>query len=98
MLTRVAQIKEREYLFVDTLDDFYGQFYREMRPSYHEWRFATYSEAIKLRQLDKARNRMIAGAALIAGGLYAGAESSNYATQAASTGAGIGGIGRIRSG
>ena len=99
MLTRVEQIKEREYLFVDTLDDFYGQFYREMKPSYHEWRFATYSEAIKLRQLDKkARNRMITGAALIAGGLYAGSESPSYAAQAASTGAVIGGIGAIRSG
>ena len=59
MLGRVQQIKEREYLFVDTLDDFYGQFYRDMKPSYREWRFATYGEAIKLRQLDrKARNRL----------------------------------------
>lgn len=99
MLTRIDQIKEREYLFVDTLDDFYGQFYREMKPSYHEWRFATYSEAIKLRQLDKkARNRLIGGAAMIAGGLYAGSESPSYASQAASTGTVLGGIQAIRSG
>jgi hypothetical protein len=99
MLGRVQQIKEREYLFVDTLDDFYGQFYRDMKPSYREWRFATYGEAIKLRQLDrKARNRLIGGAAMIAGGLYAGSESPTYASQAASTGAVIGGIQAIRSG
>jgi outer membrane lipoprotein SlyB len=99
MLGRIDQIKEREYLFVDTLDDFYGQFYREMKPSYHEWRFATYGEAIKLRQLDrKARNRLIGGAALIAGGLYAGAESGTYAGQAASAGTVLGGIQAVRSG
>ena len=99
MLTRIEQIKDREYLFVDTLDDFYGQFYREMKPSYHEWRYATYGEAIKLRQLDrKARNRLIGGAAMIAGGLYAGSESPTYAAQAASTGTVLGGITAIRSG
>jgi len=99
MLSRVDRIKEREYLFVDTLDDFYGQFYRDMKPSYHEWRYATYGEAIKLRQLDrKARNRLIGGAALIVGGLAAGAESPTYASQAASTGAVLGGIQAIRSG
>ena len=99
MLGRVQQIKEREYLFVDTLDEFYGQFYRDMKPSYHEWRYATYGEAIKLRQLErKARNRLIGGAAMIAGGLYAGSESPTYAAQAASTGTVFGGIQAIRSG
>jgi len=99
MLNRVERIKEREFLFVDTLDDFYGQFYRDMKPSYREWRYATYGEAIKLRQLDaKARNRLLGGAALIVGGLYAGSESSTYASQAATTGAVLGGIQAIRSG
>ena len=99
MLNRVEKIKEREFLFVDTLDEFYGQFYRDMKPSYREWRYATYGEAIKLRQLDrKARNRLIGGAALIVGGLYAGSESSTYASQAASTGAVLGGIQCIKTG
>lgn len=99
MLNRVEKIKEREFLFVDTLDEFYGQFYRDMKPSYREWRYATYGEAIKLRQLDrKARNRLIGGAALIVGGLYAGSESSTYASQAASTGAVLGGIQSIKTG
>ena len=99
MLARVEKVKEREYLFVDTLDDFYGQFYRDMKPSYHEWRYVTYGEAIKLRQLQKkARNRLIGGAAMIVGGLYAGSESPTYASQAASTGAVIGGIQAVRTG
>lgn len=99
MLGRIEQIKEREYLFVDTLDDFYGQFYREMKPSYHEWRYATYGEAIKLRQMEKkSTQRLLGGAALIAGGLYAGSEAPTYAGQAASTGTVLGGIQAIRTG
>jgi hypothetical protein len=46
----------------------------------------------------KARNRLIGGAAMIAGGLYAGSESPTYAAQAASTGTVLGGITAIRSG
>ncbi len=99
MLERVNRIKEREYLFIDTLDDYYGRFYRDMKPSYDEWRYATYDEAVRLRQMKKqARNRLLGGAAMIAGGLYAGSESGTYAGQAASVGAVVGGIGAIKSG
>ena len=99
MLQRVNRIKEQEHLFVDTLDDYYGRFYREMKISYDEWRFATYEEAVKLRQLEKqARNRLLGGAAMIAGGIYAGTESGTWAGQAASAGAVVGGIGAIKSG
>ena len=99
MLARVTQIKEQEYLFVDTLDDYYSRFYREMRPSYDEWRHATYEEATRLREIQRqARNRLIGGALLIAGGLYAGAESQTWAGDAAAAGAVTGGIGAVRSG
>ena len=99
MLERVNRIKEREYLFIDTLDDYYGRFYRDMKPSYDEWRYATYDEAVRLRQMKKqARNRLLGGAAMIAGGLYAGSESGTYAGQAASVGVVVGGIGAIKSG
>lgn len=99
MLERVSKIKEREYLFIDTLDDYYGRFYRDMKPSYDEWRYATYDEAVRLRQMKKqARNRLLGGAAMIAGGIYAGSESGTYAGQAASVGSVVGGIGAIKSG
>ncbi len=99
MLSRVNRIKEQEYLFIDTLDDYYGRFYREMKPSYDEWRFATYDEAVRLRQMQKqARNRLLSGAALIAGGIYAAGESRTWAGDAAATGAVVGGIGAIKSG
>ncbi len=99
MMERVSRIKEQEYLFVDTLDDYYSRFYREMRPSYDEWRHATYDEAIRLREIERqARNRLIGGALLIAGGIAAGADSNSWATEAAAAGAVTGGIGAIRSG
>ncbi len=99
MLTRVENIKEREYLFVDTMDDYYGRFYTDMRASYDEWRLSTYQEAILLRELQKqSRNRLIGGAALVAAGIYAGSESSTYAETLASAGVVSGGVAAIKSG
>ncbi|MBV1878102.1 MAG: hypothetical protein KUG79_10715 [Pseudomonadales bacterium] len=99
MFNRVEKIKQREYLFVDTLDEYYGKFYRDMKNSYNEWRFATYDEAIRLRRLKKqANSRLLGGAALVAAGIYAGSESGTYAGQAASVGAVVGGISSIKSG
>ena len=99
MMQRVSRIKEQEYLFVDTLDDYYSRFYRDMRPSYDEWRHATYDEAIRLRELQRqSNNRLIGGALLIAGGIAAGSESNTWAGDAAAAGAVIGGIGAVKSG
>lgn len=99
MMRRLGQIKEREHVFVDTMDEYYGRFYTNMRESYDEWRLATYEEAILLRQLQQqSRNRLIGGAALVAAGIYAGSESSTYAETLASSGVVSGGIAAIRSG
>ncbi|MBT3427262.1 MAG: hypothetical protein HOJ61_07215 [Gammaproteobacteria bacterium] len=99
IINRVKLIKTQDELLIDTLDDYYGQFYREMKPSYDEWRYATYEEVVKLRQIKKqARGRLLGGVALIAGGLYAGSESNSWAGNAATAGAVVGGIGAIKSG
>ncbi len=99
MLKRVNLIRDREYLLVDTLDDFYSKFYRDMKPSYDEWRYATYDEALRLREVKKqARNQLLTGTALIAGGLMAGSNSKTYAGQAASVQSVIGGVGVVKVG
>jgi len=99
MMLRVARIKEQEYLFVDTLDDYYSKFYRDMKPSYDEWRHATYDEAIRLREVERqAKTRLLTGVGLIAVGIAAGSESNSWATDAAAAGAVVGGIGAIKSG
>lgn len=78
MLSRVRKIREREYLFIDTLDEYYDNFYRNMYTPYQNWRKATFDEAIKLKQLrTEARNRTIGGAMAIIGGVAAIYESDN---------------------
>jgi len=78
MLARVQQVREREYLFIDTLDEYFNNYYRDMYPSYQNWRRATYEEAIALKELQQqARARSIGGAAAIIGGIAAMTESNN---------------------
>jgi len=99
VMQRISRLREQENLFVDTMDDYYLNFYRDVKPSYDEWRYATYDEAVRLRQMQKqARNRLLAGAALIAGGVYAGSQSDTWAGDAAAAGAVVGGIGAVKSG
>lgn len=78
MLARVRKIREREYLFIDTLDEYYETFHRDMFTSYQAWRRATYEEAITLQQLKaQARSRTIGGTAAIIAGIAAMTESSD---------------------
>jgi len=94
MLARIDKIKQREYLFIDTLDDYYAKFYSDMELPYHDWREYTYDEAIKLREMEReATKRMLGGAAMIVGGIVAGQQSGTYAGQtgaAVAVGAGAG--------
>ena len=78
MLARVRKVREREYLFIDTLDEYYENFHRDMFTPYQSWRRATYEEAITLKQLKaQARNRTIGGTAAIIAGVAAITESSD---------------------
>lgn len=78
MLSRVRRVREREYLFIDTLDEYYESFHREMFGSYQNWRRATYEEAIAYKQLkSQARARTIGGATAIIAGVAAMSESSD---------------------
>lgn len=72
MLTRVRKVREREYAFIDTLDEYYAEFDRAMHKPYQDWRSATYSEAIAYRQLQsQSRTRMLVGSAALVGGIAA---------------------------
>jgi len=78
MLNRVRRVREREYLFIDTLDEYYENFHREMYPAYQSWRRATYEEAIAFKELKaQSTARAIGGVVAIAGGIAAMSESSN---------------------
>ncbi|MCP5179681.1 MAG: hypothetical protein H6993_12740 [Pseudomonadales bacterium] len=70
MLERVRRIREREYLFIDTLDEYYAEFYRRMYPSYQGWRAANYVETLAYRDLKAQSNaRLLGGTLAIASGI-----------------------------
>jgi hypothetical protein len=83
MLGRIRKVREREHLFIDTLDEYYSEFRRDMLTSYDDYRQFTYTEAVNLRELRaQSRRRTIAGLVAVAGGLAAMASDDNYARNA----------------
>ncbi len=83
LLQRIRQIRERDFMFIDTVQDYYATFTRQMRLPYDSWREQSYDATLELRELrDSARRRFIAGTAAVIGGLAAASNGGNYATQA----------------
>lgn len=77
MLTRIEKIRERDYLFVDTLQDYYNAFESDMEDPYNEWRSQSYDEIVAYNELRAAATRhKIAGAAAILGGIVAASSGS----------------------
>ncbi|MEY3668260.1 MAG: hypothetical protein RL572_1800 [Pseudomonadota bacterium] len=80
-LERIREIRQRDNLFVDTVQDYYANYARQMRVPYDSWREQSYQATMTLDQLEaSARRRFIAGTAAIVGGIAA-ATSSNAAVQ-----------------
>lgn len=68
MMARMLQIREREYMLIDTVNEHYFNFYDEMWDPYEDWRRASRDEAVALRAVKRsARNRKLLGAAAVAG-------------------------------
>ena len=98
MLLRVRKIRERDYLFIDTLQEYYASFNGQMVGPYQEWRKQSYVEAVALEELRaESRRRLIAGAVAVAAGI-AGAASDNSGARSASNVAIAGGGYLIKSG
>jgi hypothetical protein len=82
LLERVRGIRERDFMFIDTVQDYYATYVRQMRLPYDSWRQQSYEETIEVRDLkNSARRRFIAGTAVVLGGLAAASSGGNYATQ-----------------
>ena len=92
LLARVRNIRERDFMFIDTVQDYYAGYAREMRVPYDSWREQSYDATVTLRELQgSARRRFIAGTAVVLGGIAAAANGTDFVTQtggAASVGAG----------
>lgn len=91
MLNRIDNIRERDYLYVDALQDYYGNYVRQMQGPYTNFRRESYEEVMKYDRLRKQATRnMVLGVAAIVGGLAA-TQSNNNAVQFSAYGGLFGG-------
>ena len=68
MLARIRHIRERDYLLIDTINDRYDGYYRDLRDSYHNWRKFRREETENLRRVERqATLRKVLGVGLIVG-------------------------------
>jgi hypothetical protein len=78
MMQRLLRIREREYMYVDTLNQYYDVFYNEMWPNYEDWREANLFEQKALKKIKRdAMVRQLVGALLVAGAIAMGASDIN---------------------
>ncbi|MDA7595428.1 hypothetical protein N8723_01510 [Luminiphilus sp.] len=87
MLARVRGLRQRHYVFVDTLQGHYTGFSDDMYAPYQEWRKASYEETVALRELEsEAQREMIAGGAAILAGIVAQSSGSRMTRSAGAVG------------
>ena len=73
MIRNVRRVREREFLFIDTLDGHYGDYHRQVRPLYQTWRRAAYTESIETQELrNKRRRQILVGTLSMLGGVAGG--------------------------
>jgi hypothetical protein len=78
ILQRIDKIRERDYLYVDTMQDYYDVFSQQMHLPYQDFRRASYESVVKARQLRKQANRrMIAGFGAIVAGIYGRSQANS---------------------
>lgn len=99
MIGRLRKVQEREYMLVDTLDEYYARFNTDMQLPYNNWRHFTYDEIIALREVQSsARKRYLAGAAMVIGGILIDKNSDTRAQSNVGVGAAIAGLYTIKTG
>lgn len=78
MMGRMLDVREREYLLFDGVNDHYAYLYDEMEPAYENWRKFQYAEASNLRRIERdAWIRRAVGVAAILGGVAVGVSSGD---------------------
>ena len=81
-VTRLRQIRERDRLVVDTLNEHYANFYYGIAIPYHSWRKTAREESVNYRQVRRsAVMQTVIGAVVLAGSLAYEANSSSYSNR-----------------
>jgi hypothetical protein len=97
MLQRIDRIRERDHMFIDTLNEYYADFYLRMDQPYGDWREISFDEELKLREIRrKARTKKILGGLLMVGAVITGGSST--AAQVARTSAAVAGAMTLQDG
>ena len=79
---RLRQIRERDRLVVDTLNEHYANFYYGIAIPYRNWRKVTRQESVAYRQVKRsARIQTLVGVVILAGSLAAETENSSSSRQ-----------------
>lgn len=99
MLLRVREIRERDRVYVDTLQAYYVNFDTQMEPPYQEWRENSYQASVQLQELkaESTRNLILGGVAVLAGIAAASTGDSSMTRTAGQVGI-IGGGYLLKSG
>ena len=78
-VARLRQIRERDRLVVDTLNEHYANFYYGIAIPYHSWRKTAREESVNYRQVKRsAMMQTLIGAVVLAGSLAYEANSNSY--------------------
>ena len=79
---RLRQIRERDRLVVDTLNEHYANFYYGIAIPYHAWRKTSREEAINYRQVRRSATlQTLMGVAVLAGSLAMDTDSSSSSSR-----------------
>jgi hypothetical protein len=82
LMNRVNDIRERDFMYIDTVQDYYDTYTRQMRLPYDSWREQSYHATIELRALrESAKRRFIAGTAVVLGGIAAATSGGDWYVQ-----------------
>lgn len=99
MLERIRTIRDRDNVFIDTMQGHYGSFNNEMLDPYQEWRKLSYEEAIALQELKaESTRRLIAGGVALIAGIAAASSGDSTLTRTAGNAAILGGGYLLKSG
>ncbi|MFT5691743.1 MAG: hypothetical protein ACI92E_001073, partial [Oceanicoccus sp.] len=78
---RTQKIRERDYLYIDTMQDYYDHFSQNMHEPYQSWRRASYDVVVKIDRYNSQGNqRIFAGVLAVVAGIYGRYEGNNQYT------------------
>lgn len=99
MMNRIRRIRDRDYLFIDTMQEYYSTFAKDMERPYWQWRQESYHEVMALRDMERqSRDRIAMGTAALVAGIFGAANSSSMVTRTAGGVAMAGGSYMIKGG